>query len=67
MNSGLTFQGNETSIRLRKSNKSLTFAVKIYTTNGTLFEIRIDERHKSTRIIESKSEPNTKMTLFEAH
>jgi hypothetical protein len=51
MNSGWKLEGNEKSMSLVKDKKKLTFDIKIHTTRGVLFAVKIDRRTEIAGIV----------------
>jgi hypothetical protein len=66
MNSGWKLEGNEKSISLVKENKKLIFDIKIHTTRGVLFEVKIDKRSEIAGILKEVKKVK-EVTSMEAH
>jgi hypothetical protein len=56
MNSGWKLQGDENSISLERNDKKLTFDIKIHTTRGVLFAVKINKRSEVNAIVEELPE-----------
>jgi hypothetical protein len=66
MNSGWKLEGDEKSMSLVKENKKLTFDIKIHTTRGVLFAVKIDKRTEIVGIVKEVKKVNL-VTSMEAH
>jgi hypothetical protein len=66
INSGWKLEGNEKSISLVKENKKLTFDIKIHTTRGVFFAVKIDKRTEIAGIVKEGKKVK-EVTSMEAH
>jgi hypothetical protein len=55
MNSGWKLEGDEKSLSLIKDKKKCTFDIKIHTTRGVLFAVKIDKRTEIVGIVKEKN------------
>jgi hypothetical protein len=66
MNSGWKLEGDEKSMSLVKENKKLTFDIKIHTTRGVLFALKLDKRTEIAGIVKEVKKVK-EVTSMEAH
>jgi hypothetical protein len=66
MNSGWKLEGNEKSMSLVKENKKLSFDIKIHTTRGVLFAVKVDKRTEIAGIVKEVKKVK-EITSMEAH